>query len=91
MRGHSVYKPTDFGYDAYGMPVTYVDFQTAAPLDSLKRSLHILTKLYQTQGATPIYSIDTVSKALEIDSTETMLTGITGSSRDRLRQAGLIH
>src|SRR6516164_5653324 len=44
MRGNSVYKPTDFGYDAYGMPVTYVDFQTAPPLESFKRSLHVVTK-----------------------------------------------
>src|SRR5262249_54366783 len=62
MRGNSVYKATDFAYGAYGMPVTYVDFQTAPPLTSLTSSLHVVTKLYETHGATLIYTIDTVTK-----------------------------
>jgi hypothetical protein len=90
MRGHSVYKPTDFGYDAYGMPVTYVDFQTAAPLASLKRSLHVSTRLYETHGATLIYTVDTETKSQEIDSTEATLTSVTAPTADRLRRAGLI-
>jgi len=90
-RGSSVYKPTDFGYGgAYGMPVTYVDFQTAAPLTSLKSSLHVSTKLYETHGATLVYTIDTVTKAQEIDSTEATLVTITAPTADRLRRAGLI-
>ena len=90
MRGNSVYKPTDFGYDAYGMPVTYVDFQTAPPLESFKRSLHVVTKLYETHGATLIYTVDTVTKSQEIDSTEATLLTITAPTADRLRRAGLI-
>lgn len=90
MRGSSVYKPTDFGTDAYGMPVTYVDFQTAAPLASLKRSLHVSTKLYQAQGGTLIYSVDTETKSQEIDSTEATLAAITAPTADRLRRVGLI-
>ena len=38
-RGDSMYKATDFAYGAYGMPVTYVDFQTAPPLTSITSSL----------------------------------------------------
>jgi hypothetical protein len=90
MRGDSVYKATDFAYGAYGMPVTYVDFQTAPPLTSLKSSLHVLTKLYETHGAALIYTIDTVTKSQEIDSTEATLLTITAPTADRLRQAGLI-
>jgi hypothetical protein len=90
MRGDSVYKPTDFGYGAYGMPVTYVDFQTAPPLSSLTSSLHVSTKLYDTRGATLIYTIDTVTKSQEIDSTEATLISITAPTADRLRRAGLI-
>jgi len=89
-RGNSLYKATDFAYGAYGMPVTYVDFQTSAPLTSLKSSLHVLTELYETHGATLIYSIDTVTKAQEIDSTEATLVTITAPTADRLRRAGLI-
>ena len=89
-RGDSLYKATDFGYGAYGMPVTYVDFQTAAPLTSLKSSLHVVTKLYETHGATLIYTIDTVTKSQEIDSTEATLVTITAPTADRLRRADLI-
>jgi hypothetical protein len=90
MRGDSVYKATDFAYGAYGMPVTYVDFQTAPPLMSLTSSLHVLTKLYETHGATLVYTIDTVTKSQEIDSTEATLMTITAPTAERLRRAGLI-
>ena len=89
-RGNSVYKATDFAYGAYGMPVTYVDFQTAPPLTSLKSSLHVMTRLYETHRATLIYTIDTVTKSQEIDSTEATLVTITAPTADRLRRAGLI-
>jgi hypothetical protein len=89
-RGDSVYKATDFAYGAYGMPVTYVDFQTAPPLTSLTSSLHVVTKLYETHGATLVYTIDTVTKSQEIDSTEATLITITAPTADRLRRAGLI-
>jgi hypothetical protein len=90
MRGDSVYKATDFAYGAYGMPVTYVDFQTAPPLTSIKNSLHVVTKFYATHGATLIYTIDTVTKSQEIDSTDATLMTITAPTADRLRRAGLI-
>jgi|SRR5689334_22284767 len=89
-RGDSLYKATDFAYGAYGMPVTYVDFQTAPPLTSLTSSLHVLTKLYETHGAMLIYTIDTVTKAQEIHSTEATLVTITAPTADRLRRVGLI-
>lgn len=89
-RGDSVYKSTDFAYGAYGMPVTYVDFQTAPPLTSLTSSLHVVTKLYETHGASLIYTIDTVTKSQEIDSTEATLLTITAPTADRLRRSGLI-
>ena len=89
-RGDSVYKSTDFAYGAYGMPVTYVDFQTAPPLTSITSSLHVLTKLFETRNAMLIYSIDTVTKKQEIDSTDATLLTITAPTADRLRKAGLI-
>jgi hypothetical protein len=90
MRGNSVYKATDFAYGAYGMPVTYVDFQTAPPLQSLTSSLHVVTKLYETHGAALIYTIDVVTKKQEIDSTDATIASITTPTADRLRKAGLI-
>lgn len=89
-RGDSLYKATDLAYGAYGMPVTYVEFQTAPPLTSLTSSLHVVTKLYATHGATLIYTIDTVTKSQEIDSTEATLMTLTAPTADRLRRAGLI-
>jgi hypothetical protein len=89
-RGDSQYKATDFAYGAYGMPVTYVDFQTAPPLTAITSSLHVVTKLYETHGATLIYTIDTVTNAQDIDSTEATLVTITAPTADRLRGAGLI-
>jgi len=89
-RGDSRYKTTDFAYGAYGMPVAYMEFQTAQPLTSVTSSLHVVTRLYQTQGAALVYTIDTETKAREIDSTEATLMTITAPTADRLRGAGLI-
>jgi len=90
MRGDSLYKAEDFGYGAYGMPVTYVDFQTAPPLTSITGSLHVVTKLYETRGAALIYTIETVAKSQEIDSTGAVLMTIAAPTAERLRRAGLI-
>jgi hypothetical protein len=50
----------------------------------------VVTKLYETQGATLVYTIDTVTKLQEIDSTEATLVTITQPTADRLRRAELI-
>ena len=89
-RGTSLYKSTDFAYGAYGMPVTYVEFQTAPPLTRLTSSIHVLTKLYETRDATLLYTLDTKTKSQEIDSTEATLITITAPTADRLREDGLI-
>ena len=90
MRGDSVYKTDDFAYGAYGMPVYTLDFQTAPPLTSITSSLHVVTKLYETHGATLVYTIDVVTKKQEIDSTEGTLMTIAAPTADRLRRANLI-
>lgn len=89
-RGDSVYKVDDFAYGAYGMPVYTVDFQTAPPLTSITSSLNVVTKFYATQGAQLIYTVDTVTKKQEIDSTAATLMTIATPTADRLRHAGLI-
>jgi hypothetical protein len=89
-RGNSVYKATDFGYGAYGMPVTEVQFQTAPPLGTITSSIHIVTKLYETHGAALVYTVDTTTKAQAIDSTEATLMTIAIPTAQRLRRAGLI-
>ena len=89
-RGDALYKATDYGYGAYGMPVTYVEFQTAPPLTTLTSSVHVVTRLYETRGATLLYTLDTTTKSQEINSTQATLMTITAPTADRLRQAGLI-
>jgi hypothetical protein len=89
-RGDSLYKATDYGYGAYGMPVTYVEFQTAPPLTTLTSSVHVVTKLYETHGATLLYTLDTMTKSQEIDSTEATLMTIAIPTANRLRRDGLI-
>jgi len=89
--GDSQYKAADYGFDAYGMPVTYVDFQTAPPLTTLSSSIHVVTKLYETRNATLLYTVDTETKIQDIDSTQATLMMITAPTADRLRRAGLIH
>ena len=89
-RGNSMYKATDFGYGAYGMPVTMVEFQTAPPLSAITTSLHVVTRVYDTRGAALIYTVDTKTKAQEIDSTEATLMTIAVPTAQRLRRAALI-
>jgi hypothetical protein len=89
-RGNSVYKSTDFGYGAYGMPVTELEFQTAPPLQSLTSSLHVVTKLYDARNAALVYTIDTTTKSQEVDSTQATLMSITSPTADRLRREKLI-
>lgn len=90
MRGDSRYKAIDFGYGAYGMPVTYGVFKTAPPLTSLTSTIHIVTQLYATSDAALLYTLDTKTKPQEIDSTQATLLTITAPTADRLRRDGLI-
>jgi hypothetical protein len=90
-RGTSQYKATDYGFGAYGMPVTYAEFQTAPPLTTLTSSIHVRTQLYETRNATLLYTLDTETKAQEVDSTVATLVAITSPAADRLRRDGLIH
>ena len=89
-RGDSLYKATDYAYGAYGMPVTYVEFQTAPPLTTLTSSIHVVTRLYETHGATLLYTLDTETKSQEINSTEATLMTIAIPIANRLRRDGLI-
>jgi hypothetical protein len=89
-RGDSRYKATDFGYGAYGMPVTELEFQTAPPLTSITSSIHVVTRLYDARDGKLVYTLDTKTKAHDIDSTQATLMTITAPTADRLRHEGLI-
>jgi hypothetical protein len=93
-RGDAGYKVTGvgtgYGFGEYGMPVKYAEFETAPPVTTVKSSFHVLTKLYETRGATLVYTIDTKSKPFEVESTQDSIIRITTPTADRLRRDGLI-
>jgi hypothetical protein len=92
-RGGAYYKATDAGlatgyYGVYSVPVVYGEFQTAAPLLTLTGDVQVTSRLYDTRGATLVYSVETEAKGLT--SRDGGLAAITEAIADRLRSDGLI-
>jgi hypothetical protein len=92
-RGGGYYKATDLGYatnywGVYGVPVVYGEFQTAPSLFSIRGTIRIMTSVYETRGATMVYSVETKAKNLE--SREQALVDITPAIAERLRRDGLV-
>jgi hypothetical protein len=88
-RGDSRYKAIGIGFADYGMPVTYAEFQTAPPITTLKSTVHVLTKVYETRDAKLVYTIDTKTKGHEVESTQDSILRITAPTAERLRHDGL--
>ena len=87
-RGGGLYKPYDAYYGVYGMPVVYAEFQAAAPLTSIQGDVQITSKLYETRGATVVYTVD--SKVRKIESRAEGLAEVTPPIAKKLRREGLI-
>ncbi|MDH4023278.1 MAG: hypothetical protein OEV14_09135 [Gammaproteobacteria bacterium] len=92
-RGGGYYKATGFGYEtgywgAYGVPVVYGEFQTAPSVFSVSGTVQIQTRLFETRGATLVYSLDTKAKNLE--SRDMALAEITPAIAERLQKDGLV-
>ncbi len=77
-----------YGYGAYGMPVIYAEFAGAPSIFSLEREFEIATQLYETRGASVVYSLKTTAKSQE--SNNIILAEISSGIAARLRQAHLI-
>ncbi len=86
-RGGATYKATDSYYGVYGTVVA-ADFQTSAPVTTVKGEAHVTSKLYETRGATVVYTVD--SKVRNIESRGEGLAEITAPIGKRLRKDGLI-
>ena len=86
-RGFGVYKATDSYYGVYGTVVA-AEFHTAAPVTSVAGEAHITSKLYETRGATVVYTVDT--KVRNIASRSEALAEITPPIAKKLRKDGLI-
>jgi len=86
-RGDGQYKATDSYYGVYGTVVAG-DFRTTESVTTIKGEAHITSKLYETQGATVVYTLDT--KVRNIESRAEGLAAITSPIGKKMRKDGLI-
>ena len=86
-QGFAIYKPTDAYYGVYGSVVA-ADFQTSASITTVQGEVHVTSKLYETRGATVVYTVDT--KVRNIESRSEGLAAITAPIGKKLRKDGLI-
>jgi len=92
-RGAGQYKAIGTGYETgywggYGMPVIYAEFQNTPSIFSIERTAVLTTQLYETSGATLVYSLETKVKGR--GSRGEALSEISPAIAGRLRKAGLI-
>jgi hypothetical protein len=86
-RGGAYYKASDAYYGAYGTVVA-TDFQTSESITTIKGEVHVTSKLYETRGATVVYTVDT--KVRNIESRSEGLAAITGPIGKKLRKDKVI-
>ncbi len=93
-RGANYYKPVGYGYaydpyyGGYGVPVTYVDFVAEESSFTLQRTVVISTNLYETQGASVVYTLDTTT--YDKKSPDDVVDAVTEAIAARLRRDGLV-
>jgi hypothetical protein len=92
-RGGGYYKPIGYGYDygywgAYGVPVVYGEFETAPSVFSISGTAELSSRLFETQDATIVYSLET--KAKNFDSREMAIARITPAIAERLLKDGVV-
>jgi hypothetical protein len=85
--GAAYYKATDSYYGAYGTVVA-ADFRVSDPITTIRGEAHITSKLYETRGATVVYTLDT--KVRNIESRAEGLAEITSPIGKKLRKEELI-
>lgn len=90
------YQVTGVGYvtgalGAYGVPVAFVQVETPEAIPTITGHIHLLTKLFDTQDATLVYSLDTKAKSDDIESSPTAIASVAGLIGERLRRDGVIH
>ncbi len=63
-QGADYYNATDSYYGVYGTVVA-AGFRVSAPLTTLEGSAQVTSKLYETRGATVVYTLDTKVRNIE--------------------------
>jgi hypothetical protein len=91
-RGSAMYKATDAGYatgyyGAYGVPVIYGEFATAAASTTLEGEVRVSSRFYETRDKTLLYTLDTHVRTLE--STDVAFSDIAAAIANQLRRVGL--
>ena len=79
----------DLGY--YGVPVYLVQLDTTPSITLLTGNIHVVTKIFEANDATLIYTMDTEAKSEDIQSSSTGVDNLTALIADRLRRDGVIH
>jgi hypothetical protein len=87
-RGDAYYKATDAYYGIYGGTVIATDFRTTAPVMNVKGQAQVTSELYETHGATVVYTVET--KVRNIESTGDGLAAVADPIGKRLRKDKLI-
>lgn len=92
-RGGGAYKATGAGwydsyYGVYGVPVIYGEFKTQPSVLQGSADAEILTRVYETRGATLVYTLQTEVKNAQ--SRPEGLDALTTPIAERLRKAGLV-
>ena len=94
-RGGGGYKDVDSGwadyygfYGVYGVPVIYGEFQTAPSVFTMKGEVRVTSKLFDTSGASVVYTMDTVAK--DVESRDRGLSMVASAIAKRLQKDGLV-
>lgn len=85
--GAAYYRATDAYYGVYGTVVA-ADFRVSGPITTIEGAAHVTSKLYETRGATIVYTLDT--KVRRIESRGEGIAAIVGPLGKKLRKEGLI-
>ncbi len=90
------YQVTGLGYvtgpmGEYGVPVAFVQLESTTSMPTVTGDIHIVTKLFDTQDATLVYTLDMQAKSNDLQSTSTAIENITGLIAGRLRRDGVVH
>jgi hypothetical protein len=76
---------------AYGVPVAFVQLESAKTLPTITGDVHLVTKVFDVRDAMLVYSLDTQVKDNALQSTEGTMDTLTGPIGERLHQDGVLH
>jgi len=86
-RGGTQYKAVDSYYGVYGTVVA-ADFHAMGPITTVQGAAHVTTKLFETRGATVVYTVDT--KVKKVESRQEGFAVICEPIVKQLRKDGLV-